>query len=82
MCLTYQHPLLLDRSRGWAPKNHLWAIENPPPRQPANDRVLAAILPADTCRFEGEDGSEASVPVRDLIAFPFGNADEQRSVVP
>jgi len=82
MCLTYQNPLLLDRSRGWAPKNHLWATENPRSRQPANDRALTTIVPADIYRFEGEDGSEAPVPVRDMTAISFGNTDGQRSVVP
>jgi len=35
MCLTYEHPLLWERSRGWTP-NHFLAGENPQRPHPEN----------------------------------------------
>jgi len=82
MCLVYQHPLLLDRSRGWAPKNHLLAVQIPQPRPPADNRSLTKVVPVDTHRFEGEDGSKAPVPARDLIAIPLDDFPGRRSAAP
>ena len=68
LCLAYQDPLLLERSRGWTLQNHFPAAAIPRYLPAEND------APGDFCRFEGEDGSEAPVPVRELMAVPPENA--------
>jgi hypothetical protein len=47
MCLVYKHPLLLDRSRGWAPKNHFLAVENPQRSHPENGGAVTTVEPED-----------------------------------
>ena len=47
LCLVYQHPLLLDRSRGWAPKNYSPVVEEPRHPHPENG---APVEPAARCR--------------------------------
>jgi hypothetical protein len=82
MCLVYKHPLLLDRSRGWTPKNHFLAVENPQRPHPENDGAVTTVEPDDIYRFEGEGGPEAPVPATELIAIPLENAIERRSDAP
>ena len=81
MCLAYEHPLLLQRSRGWMPKNHFLAVEHPQRPHPENGRAVTAVE-RDTYRFEGEDGSEAPLPATELIAIPLENAIWRRSDAP
>ena len=59
MCLAYEHPLLLDRSRGWMPKNHFLAVENPQRPHLENGGAVTTVEPEDIYRFEGEGGPEA-----------------------
>ena len=82
MCLVYKHPLLLDRSRGWTPKNHSLAVENPQRPHPENGGVVTPVEPEDIYRFEGEGGPEAPVPATELIAIPLENAIGRRSAAP
>jgi hypothetical protein len=42
MCLAYEHPLLLGRSRGWTPKNHFLAVEHPQHPHPENGGAVTA----------------------------------------
>jgi hypothetical protein len=48
MCLLYEHPLLLERPRGWTPKNHPPAIAHPQCPPPENDGTVTAVKPAMT----------------------------------
>jgi hypothetical protein len=82
MCLAYEHPLLLERSRGWAPENHSRAVENPQRPHPENGRALTTIEPDDRCRLEGEGGPESPMPVPESIAVPLENATGRRSDAP
>jgi len=47
MCLVYEHPLLFDRSRGWTPKNHFLAVENPQRQHPENGGAVTTVGPED-----------------------------------
>jgi hypothetical protein len=82
MCLAYEHPLLLDRSRGWTKKNHFPAIENPQRPHADNGRAVATVELEEIYRFEGEGGPEAPVPATELVAIPFENAIGRRSDAP
>jgi len=82
MCLAYEDPLLLERSRGWTPKNHFQPIENPQRPQPENGRAGATIEPEDFSRFEIEGSPETPVPAAELIALPLENAAGWRSAAP
>jgi hypothetical protein len=82
MCLVYKHPFLLDRSRGWTPKNRFLAVENPQRPHPANGGAVTAVKPEDIYRFEREGGPEAPVPATELIAIPLENAIGRRSAAP
>ena len=62
MCLAYEHPLLLERSRGWTPKSHFPAVENPPCPHPENGGVVTTVEPKDYARFEGEGGAGSADP--------------------
>jgi hypothetical protein len=79
MCLAYEHPLLLERSRGWTPKNHFLAVEKPQRPHPENGGAVTTVEPEDIYRFEGEGGPEAPVAATELIAIPLENAIWQRS---
>ena len=79
MCLVYKPPLLLDRARGWAPKNHFRAVENPQRPHPENGGAVTPVEPEEIYRFEGEGGPEAPVAATELIAIPLENAIWQRS---
>jgi len=48
MCLLYEHPLLLERPRGWTPKNHHLAFEPPPRPDPENRGAVTTVEPAMT----------------------------------
>ena len=48
MCLAYGHPLLLERSRGWTPKNHFLAVENSQRTHPENGGAVTTVEPEDT----------------------------------
>ena len=82
MCLAYEHPLLLERSRGWTPKNHFLAVENPQCPHPENGGAVTTVEPEDKYRFEGEGGPETPVPAAELIAIPLENAVKRRSAAP
>jgi hypothetical protein len=82
MCLVHEHPLLLDRSRGWMPKNHFRAVENPQRPHPENGGAVTTVEPEDIYRFEGEGGLAAPVPATELIAIPFDSAIGRRSDAP
>jgi hypothetical protein len=82
MCLTYEHPLLLERSKGWAPKNHFRAIENPQRPQPENVEAVPTIEPEDFARFEGEGGLETPVPAAKSIAIPLNSTIGRRLDAP
>jgi hypothetical protein len=58
VCLTYEHPLLLDRSRGWTPKNHGLATGGLRRAVPEKDEPVTMIEPDELYRFEGEGGLE------------------------
>ena len=79
MCLVYKPPLLLDRARGWAPKNHFRAVENPQRPHPENGGAVTTVEPEDIYGFEGEGGPEAPVAATEIIAIPLENAIWQRS---
>ncbi|MGA2787534.1 MAG: hypothetical protein ABSF60_08400 [Verrucomicrobiota bacterium] len=57
MCLAYEHPLLLERSRGWTPKNHFPAVENPECPHPDDGGGVTMVESEDFARFEGEGGA-------------------------
>jgi hypothetical protein len=82
MCLAYEHPLLLERSRGWAPKNHFQAGENPqcPPLE--NDGAMTTVEPEDFTRWAGEGGREAPGPAMELTVIPLETAIGRRSDAP
>jgi hypothetical protein len=40
MCLRYEHPLLLERPRGWTLKNHFPAAEHPTRPHPENSGAV------------------------------------------
>jgi hypothetical protein len=82
MCLVYKPPLLLDRARGWAPKNHFRAVENPQRPHPENGGAVTTVEPEDIYGFEGEGGPEAPVPATELIAIPLENAIGRRPAAP
>jgi len=82
MCLVYEHPLLLERSRGWTPKNHFLAVENPQLPHLENGGAMTTVEPEDIYRFEGEGGPEAPAPATELIAIPLENAIWRRSAAP
>jgi len=82
MCLTYEHPLLWERSRGWPPKNHFPAVENPPRPHPEIGGAMMTVELEDFVRFEGEGGPETPRPATELIAIPLVNATGRRSDAP
>ena len=82
MCLVYEHPLLLDRSRGWTPKNNFLAVENPQRPHLKNGGAVTTVEPDDVSGIEGEGGPEAPVPATELIAIPLENAMGRRSAAP
>jgi hypothetical protein len=82
MCLTYEHPLLLGRSKGWIPKNHFLAVENPQRPHPENGGAVTAVEPKDIYRFEGEGGPETPVLATESIAIPLENAIGRRLDAP
>jgi hypothetical protein len=82
MCLAYEHPLRWERSRGWTPKNHFPAIENPACPQPDDGGGVAMVEPEDFARFEGEGGPETPVPATELIAISLEAAMGRRSDAP
>jgi len=82
LCLAYEHPLLLERSRGWTPKNHFLAVENPQRPHPENGGAVTTVEPEDIYRFEGEGSPEAPVPATELIVIPLDNAIGRRSDAP
>jgi len=43
MCLLYEHPLLLERPRGWTPKDHHPVVESLQHPQPDNGGVKTAV---------------------------------------
>jgi len=47
MCLVYEHPLLLEHSRGWTPKNHFLAVENPQRLHLENGGAVTTVEPED-----------------------------------
>jgi hypothetical protein len=48
MCLLYEHPLLLERPRGWTPKNNRPDIEHPQRPHAKNGGVVTTVEPATT----------------------------------
>jgi hypothetical protein len=46
MCLRYEHPLLLERPRGWTLKNHFLAVEPPTHPHPENNGAVTPDEPA------------------------------------
>jgi hypothetical protein len=48
MCLVYEHPLLLERSRGWTPKNYFRTVENPQRLHPENGGAVTTVESEDT----------------------------------
>jgi hypothetical protein len=82
MCLAYEPRLFLERSRGWTPKNHSLAVENPQRPHPENGGAVTTVGSEDIYRFEGEGGPEAPVPATELIAIPLENAIWRRSDAP
>ena len=82
MYLAYEHPLLLERSRGWTPKNHFPAVEYPQRPHPENGGAVTTVDPEDRYKFEGAGGPEAAVPATELIGIPLENAIGRRSDAP
>ena len=82
MCLAYEHPLLLDRSRGWTPKSRFLSVENPQRPHPKNGGAVTAVESEEIYRFEGEGGPEAPVPATELIAIQLKNTIGRRSAAP
>jgi len=82
MCLVYEHPLLLGRSRGWTPKNRFLAVENPQRPHLKNGGAVTTVEPDDVSGIEGEGGPEAPVPATELIAISLKNADGRRWAAP
>jgi len=60
LCLTYQHPLLLERCRGWTPKIRPADIDYCRQSPPANLRMTTPVESWEISRFEGEGGAELS----------------------
>ncbi len=79
MCLHYEHPLLLERSRGWTAKSHLPAGTNLQSPHPENGATVTAVEPEEIDRFEGEGGPEAPMPATESVLFPFERAMGRRS---
>jgi hypothetical protein len=46
MCLLYEHPLLLERPRGWTSKNHPLTIEHRQCPHPENGGAAMTVEPA------------------------------------
>jgi hypothetical protein len=82
MCLAYEHPLLLERSRGWTPKNHFLAVENSQRPHPENGGTVTTVETEDFARFEFESSPETPVPATEWIALPIENAIWWRSAAP
>jgi hypothetical protein len=61
MCLAYEHPLLLERPKGWTPKNHFLTVGNPQCPHPENGGAVTMVESEDFARFEGEGGPETPV---------------------
>jgi hypothetical protein len=62
LCLAYEHPLLLERSRGWTPKNHFLAVENPQRPHPENGGAVTTVEPEDICQPENESNPAPCTP--------------------